>query len=119
MEENRKVLINKIFVGNYLHDKLNVNLKILNTSLTNNFINISKTFQSKQLELHQSCLNLEKLRDYKRNKTNKQTKNSKKSSFHKEDKKLKKLLDTSDFRSLTHTEEKESCCRKLEQDKFN
>ena len=38
--------------------------------------------------------------------------------FHQEDKKLSKLLDTSEFRTLTHIEEKERDYRKVDQDKL-
>ena len=64
-------------------------------------------------------MNLEKLRDSKGNKTNKPKNLTKTSSFHQEDKKLRKLLDMSEFRTLTHTEEKERDCRKLDQDKLH
>ena len=63
MEENRKVLINESSIGNYLHDKLNIDVQNFNAALTNNYATISKTFKNKQLESHKSCLNIDKLRD--------------------------------------------------------
>ena len=40
-----------------------------------------KNFKAKKLELNKSCMNVEKLRDFKRKKTNKPKKLTKKNSF--------------------------------------
>ena len=101
MEENRKVLIYRSVIGNYSHDKLNINVNNLNSALKNDYATISKTFKSKQLESRKSCLNLEKLRDSKRNKTNKLKKLTNTRSFYQEDNKLRSLLDVTEFRTLT------------------
>ena len=55
--------MNKSFTGNHLHDKLNIKVCDLNSALTKKYATISQTFQRKQLELHKSCLNLEKIRE--------------------------------------------------------
>ena len=44
---------------------------------------------------------------------------TKETSFHQEDKRLRELLNTPKFRTLTCIEDKERCYRKVEQDKLN
>ena len=104
IEEYGKALINKSFVGDYLYDKLNINVCNLNKLLTNNYSTISQHFQSKQLELHKSCLNIKKFRDLKRTKADKPRKLTQINSFSQEYKRLRELLGMIKFRILTYIE---------------
>ena len=95
-----------------MYDKLNINVHNLNTVLTNNYANISKKIKSKKLKLHKSCLNLDKIRDSKLNKSNERETLTKKIYF------IKEIRNMSGFRTLTHAEEKERDHRKVEQEKL-
>ena len=58
-EVNQKPLLNKSFIGNLQHDKLNINVHNM-IKATNNYTAMSKKLNSEQLELQQACKHLEK-----------------------------------------------------------
>ena len=112
IEESRKLLI-KIFIGNYFHDELNINVHNVH-KVTINCTTTSKIFKSKQLELQQPCINLEHIKDFKSNNNVESRKLAKKTSFHQEDKILRDLLNTPKFRTVTCIKDKERCYGKMQ-----
>ena len=58
LEESRTALIQNIFIGKHLNDKLQMNLHNIN-KVTNNYTTISATFEYKQLQLKQTYVHLE------------------------------------------------------------
>ena len=65
IERNKRLLINKSFIGHLLHDKLNINAHNI-IKVTKNYTSVSKIFNCEQLELHKTCANREKINERKR-----------------------------------------------------
>ena len=60
LEESRRTLIQNSFIGKYLHDLLQTNVHGIN-KVTNDYTTTSATFEHKQLQLKQTCIQLEKI----------------------------------------------------------
>ena len=71
------------------------------------------------MQLKKFCVNLEQIKDCKRNKNEESRKLTKKKPFHQEYKILRELLNTPKFRSLTYIEDKEKNYGTIEKEKMD
>ena len=117
LEESRRKLIQNVFVGKHLHEKLQTNVHGMN-EVTKKCTTMSATFENNQLQLKQNCAHLEELITGNMHENGDSRKLLQNMAFPQEDENHRKAFKTLRCRTLACIEDIESEHRKRENEEM-